>query len=203
VVGVLAQSDVPRHFGRAPLSGVVMPRVLPFVASIAFLASVAPLHAQQSAPTVEIRTGSRVRLDAPGYVGDRMVATVISRTDDTLTVASQSAPSIAVPVARITRLEVSRGDSRTAGALHGIKIGVPIGAVFGVLGLLLIDDCNSCSSPPNRAAIVPAFAASGAFYGAIIGALVQREQWAPFALTPRVSFDAGASRAALALHVRF
>jgi hypothetical protein len=180
-----------------------MPRVLQFVASITFLASVAPLHAQQSAPAIEIRTGSRVRLDAPGIVGDRMVATVISRTDDTLTVASQSAPPIAVPVARITRLEVSRGDSRAAGALHGIKVGVPIGAAFGVLGLLLIEDCNECSNPPNRAAIVPAFAASGAFYGAIIGAVAQHEQWAPFALTPRVSFDPGVQRGTLVLSARF
>jgi len=179
-----------------------MHRVLSLVAVITFLASAAPLGAQQAGSGVEIRTGSRVRLDAPGVVGDHMVATVISRTNDTLTVASQSVPSIAVPIARITRLEISRGDSRTAGAWHGIKVGVPIGGAFGVLGLFLVDDCRSCSNPPNRAAIVPAFAAAGAFYGAIIGAIVQREQWAPFALSPRVSFDPAAQRATLALRSR-
>jgi hypothetical protein len=180
-----------------------MRRVLPLVASLVLLATVTPVHAQQAAPAVEIRTGSRVRLDAPGIVGDHMVATVISRSADTLTVANQNAPPIAVPTSRITRLEVSRGDSRTAGALHGIKVGVPIGAAFGLLGLLLIDDCNNCDSPPNRAAIVPAFAASGAFYGAIIGAIVQHEQWAPFALAPRVSFEPGTQRGTLALSARF
>jgi hypothetical protein len=178
-------------------------RVLSLLAPVTILASASRLPAQPSAPAIEIRAGSRVRLDAPGIVGDHMVATVIARSDDTLTVASQNAPPIAVPTSRITRLEVSRGDSRTAGALHGIKVGVPIGAVFGVLGLLLIDDCNYCESPPNRGAIIPAFAASGAFYGAIIGAIVQHEQWAPFALAPRVSFDPARQRGTLALSARF
>ncbi len=180
-----------------------MHRVLSLTATLLFLAATAPVHAQQAAPQIEIRAGSRVRLDAPGIVGDRMVATVISRSPDTLTVASPNASPIAVPTSRITRLEVSRGDSRTAGALHGIKVGVPIGAAFGLLGLLLIDDCNYCEGPPNRGAIVPAFAASGAFYGAIIGAIVQHEQWAPFALSPRVSFEPGTQRGTLAFSARF
>src|SRR3954470_14809139 len=130
-----------------------MQRVLSLIATVTILASAAPLHAQQSASPIEIRAGSRVRLDAPGIVADRMVATVISRTDDTLTVASPNSPSLAIPVQRITHLELSRGDSRTAGGLHGMKWGVPIGAGFGVLGLFLIDDCESCGTEPNRAAI--------------------------------------------------
>ena len=180
-----------------------MHRVLSLPAVLVFLAGAAPLHAQQSAPQIEIRAGSRVRLDAPGIVGDRMVATVISRSADTLTVASPNAAPIPVPMSRITRLEVSRGDSRTAGALHGMKWGIPIGAGFGLLGLALFDDCDTCGGSPNRGAIVPALVASGAFYGAIIGAIVQHEQWAPFALTPRVSFDAGTQRGTLALSARF
>lgn len=180
-----------------------MRRVLSLTTLVALLAGAAPLRAQQSAPEIEIRAGSRVRLDAPGIVGDHMVATVISRTSDTLTVASPNASPIAVPTSRITRLEVSRGDSRTAGALHGMKWGIPIGVGFGVLGLALIDDCETCGSPPNRGAIIPAFAASGALYGAIIGALVQHEQWAPFALKPRVSLDPRTQRGTLALSARF
>ena len=180
-----------------------MHRVLSLTAVIALLASAAPLHAQQSAPEIEIRAGSRVRLDAPGIVGDHMVATVISRTADTLTVAAPNASPIAVPISRITRLEVSRGDSRSAGALHGLKWGIPIGAAFGVLGLALVDDCETCGSPPNRAAIVPAFAGAGAFYGLVIGAIVQHERWAPFALTPRVSLDPGTQRGTLAFSARF
>jgi hypothetical protein len=180
-----------------------MHRVLSLVAAVALLVPPTPLRAQQSASTIEVRTGSRVRLDAPGIVGDHMVATVISRSADTLTVASPNASPIAVPTSRITRLEVSRGDSHTAGALHGMKWGIPIGAGFGVLGLFLVDDCETCGGPPNRVAIVPAFAGAGAFYGAIIGAFVQHEQWAPFALTPRVSFDPGTQRGALAFSARF
>jgi hypothetical protein len=180
-----------------------MPRVLPFVASITFLASVPPVHAQQSAPVVEIRAGSRVRLDAPDVIGKRMVATVISRTEDTLTIAGESAPTIAVPIARITHLEVSRGNSRSAGAIHGMKWGVPIGLGFGALATLLSDNCKTCTEQPNRAALIPAFAGAGAFWGAIIGAVVQHEQWAPFALTPRVSFDPGVQRGTLVLSARF
>jgi hypothetical protein len=179
-----------------------MHRALSLVASIMLLASAAPLAAQQSAPEIEIRAGSRVRLDAPGVLGDRMVATVISRTADTLTVASPNAAPIAVPTSRITRLEVSRGDSRSAGVLHGMKWGVPIGIGFGVLGALLSDDCQSCKNPPNRAAIIPAFAGAGAAWGAVIGAIVQHEQWEPFALTPRVSFDPGSQRGTLAFSAR-
>jgi hypothetical protein len=180
-----------------------MLRVPSLLATVTILASATPVAAQQSAPPIEIRAGSRVRLDAPGYVADRTVALVVGRTEDTLTVAGPNAPSIAVPVSRIAHLEVSRGDSRSAGAIHGMKWGVPIGLGFGALATVLSDNCKTCTEQPNRAALIPAFTGAGAFWGAIIGAVVGHEQWAPLALSPRTSFDTGTQRATLAFSARF
>jgi len=179
-----------------------MHRALSLSAAVALLAA-APLRAQQSAPPVEIRSGSRVRLEAPGVVADQMVARVISRTADTLTIAGFDSPPVAVPIARITRLDISRGDSRAAGALHGMKWGAPIGLGLGALMVVLSDDCETCKNQPSAGAAMGDLAAAGAFIGAIAGAIAQHEQWSPVTLSPRVSFDAGAPRGVLALRARF
>jgi hypothetical protein len=179
-----------------------MPRVLSLIGALTILAAATPLRAQQSAPPIEIRAGSRVRLDAPGIVAKPLVATVISQTRDTLKVASQDVATVAVPLDRITRLEVSRGDSRSAGAIHGMKWGLPIGIGSGVLLVALSDDCKTCTNQPSAGGAIGTAAAMGAGLGAIIGAVVQHERWAPLALTPHVSFDSRAARGTLALHAR-
>jgi len=173
------------------------------VATVALLAPSAPLRAQQSAPPIEIRSGSRVRLEAPGVVARRTVGNVISRTADTLTIAGFDSPPVAVPIAGITRLDVSRGDSRVAGALHGIKWGAPIGLGLGALMVALADDCRTCSNQPSAGAAIADLGIAGAGIGAIAGAIAQHEQWSPVTLSPRVSFDAGAPRGVLALRARF
>jgi len=179
-----------------------MHRVLSLVVAPAILAGAAPLRAQQSAPPIEIRAGSRVRLEAPGIVAKHLVGTVISQTRDTLKVANQDVATIAVPVDRITRLEVSRGESRAAGAIHGMKWGVPIGLGTGVLLVALSDDCKTCSRQPSAGEGIGTVTAMGAIVGAIAGAIAQHERWAPLALAPHVSFDPRAARGTLALRAR-
>lgn len=179
-----------------------MPRVLSLLAALTILPAATPLRAQQSAPPIEIRAGSRVRLDAPGVVGKRLVGTVISQTRDTLKVESDAAATIAVPVDRITRLEVSRGNSRSAGAVHGMKWGVPIGLGTGVLLVSFSDECKTCSRQPSAGEGIGTVTAMGAIVGAIAGAIAQHESWAPLTLTPHVSFDPRAARGTLALRAR-
>src|SRR3954466_6929762 len=152
-----------------------MSRVLSLIAALAILPAATPLRAQQSAAPIEIRAGSRVRLDAPGIVAKHLVGTVISQTRDTLNVESDAAAAIAVPVDHITRLEVSRGNSRSAGALHGMKWGVPIGLGTGVLLVSFSDQCKTCSSQPSAGEGIGTVAAMGALVGAIAGAVAQHE----------------------------
>jgi len=180
-----------------------MLRLLSLLAPVTILASATPLAAQQSAPPIEVRAGSRVRLDAPGVVADRIIGTVIARTPDTLTIANERSSTIAVPVARITHLEVSRGDSRSAGAIHGIKWGAPIGLGVGVLLVALSDDCKTCNNQPSAGGAIAFATGMGAFWGAVGGAIAQHEQWAPFDLSPRTSFDPVARRGTLGLSARF
>jgi len=179
-----------------------MHRVLSHAAALTIFAGATPLRAQQSAAPIEIRAGSRIRLDAPGIAPKHLFATVISETRDTLKVASQDAAIFAVARDRITRLEVSRGDSRSAGAVHGMKWGAPIGLGTGVLLVALSDDCKTCSKQPSAGEGIGTVTAMGAIVGAIAGAIAQHERWAPLALARHVSFDPRAARGTLALRAR-
>ena len=179
-----------------------MHRVLSHAAALTIFAGATPLRAQQSAAPIEIRAGSRIRLDAPGIAPKHLVATVISETRDTLEVTSQDAAIFAVARDRITRLEVSRGDSRSAGAVHGMKWGAPIGLGTGVLLVALSDDCKTCTNQPSAGDAIGTMAGVGIFFGAVIGAILQHEQWVPLALTPHVSFDPRTAQGTLALGTR-
>jgi hypothetical protein len=136
----------------------------------------APLGAQSAQPMGELHPGARVRLDAPGVVSDKFTGTVLSSSADTFTVANPSTVAVTVPMAHITSLEVSRGKSRSAGAVRGLMWGLPIGLALGIpySGGGQKQGCSTCDSP---AAIVAYTGIAGAVWGAGIGALIGREKW--------------------------
>ncbi|MDB4900028.1 MAG: hypothetical protein JWN53_1836, partial [Gemmatimonadetes bacterium] len=138
------------------------------------------------------------RVEAPGLIAGRAAATVLSRTADTLVIGSPSIAPLAVPVARITSLELSRGSSRMEGAKRGLLWGVPIATGLGLLFAPSLRNCSSTcrdASSTEKADMVLAFAFSGAVWGAGIGAIVGRERWEPFDIATRTSvgYDAGAA----------
>jgi hypothetical protein len=137
-----------------------------------------------------VQPGARVRVEAPGIVAGRYVGTVLTRTADTITVGSPTGAPVVVPTSRLTGLEISRGKSRTAGAVRGMMWGVPIGLAAGLISLGAYEDCSSgggCGGAETKGTLVMLTALSGAAWGAAIGAIVGREAWDSYELGPRAS----------------
>jgi hypothetical protein len=182
----------------------------PLRLTLFLLVALAPFARAQLA---EVQPGSRVRIQAPGIVAGRYVGTVLSRTTDTLVLGSTNAAPVQVPIARITSAEVSRGSSRSLGAVQGLKWGVPIGLALGVIAAASSDnpDAVYCTGFDNcgqsdaayRARVITAGVVGGAIWGAAIGALVGRERWERFDVVPRTSLDYRDGRTHLGVAVRF
>lgn len=157
-----------------------------------------PLAAQMT----EVQPGARVRVQAPGVVAGTYVGTVLRRTADTVVLGGPNVVPLSVPFASITSLEISRGKSRTDGAIVGMKWGVPILAASGgalAYAATTSDNCRTCE-PVNSGDVVGFIALSamaGAFYGAGIGAIVGRERWDSFDLTRRTSLHLDRGRVGL------
>jgi hypothetical protein len=144
----------------------------------------APLGAQSVQPMGELHPGARVRLDAPGVVSDKFTGTILSSSADTFTVANPSTVAVTVPIAKVTSLQVSRGKSRSAGAVRGLMWGVPIGLVLGIPFSSggQKQGCTTCDSP---GVIIASTTLAGAVWGAGIGAIIGREKWVPLQLRPQ------------------
>jgi hypothetical protein len=171
---------------------------------IVALSAAAPARAQLT----EMQPGARVRIQAPGIVAGRYVGTVLTRGADTVELGAPGTAPIKVPFSRITSVEVSRGSSRSLGALRGLAWGVPIGLVVGVVAAAGTDDdpyCFDVCSTGNsyKASIIAASTLGGALWGAGIGAIVGRERWERFEIAPRSSFDLRNGRANLGFAVAF
>ncbi len=165
------------------------------------LAGVAP---SLSAQLAELQPGVRVRLAAPGVLAGKFEGTVISRSADSLVVASPSSAPVSMAVSRVTSLEVSRGKSRGAGAQRGMLWGAPIGLAFGLATVQSVRDCTNCTAQSNR---IPAgewlavSVLSGLGYGAAIGALIGRERWERYELAPRPVVGMRSGRASFGVNV--
>jgi hypothetical protein len=162
----------------------------------------ASLAAQGIAPLSEAQPGARVRVEAPGIVAGRYVGTVLARNGDTLTLGNPAGVPITVPLARVTSLEISRGKSRSAGALRGVEWGAPIGLGLGVLAASLSDRCETCADEQSTAEGIALFTISGVVWGAGIGAIIGRERWERYQLGARTSLRVGRDGAAIAFSIR-
>ena len=140
-------------------------------------------HAQY----VEVRPGARVRIEAPGVLARSYVATVIARSADSITLASPESAPLTLPMARISRLEISRGSSRADGALLGTAWGAGIGAALGALMSPSVNSCSQCSNRVGAGEVVAQMVIGGVVWGAGIGAILGRERWERFDVTPRIT----------------
>lgn len=173
-------------------------------AALLSVALALPLAAQSS----ELQPGARVRVEAPGIVAGTFEGTIVQRLTDTLVIGASNASAIHIPMSRISSLEISRGKSRSDGALAGMKWGVPImaatGAAFGIAAVNS-DNCRTCEpfSGGEAVAATAVFALVGAIYGAGIGALIGREHWETFDLAPRTSLRLQRSRIGIGVALNF
>ena len=129
-----------------------------------FLVAVLVLPQLVAAQT--LTPGSRVRVTDP-FEGTR-AGTLVALTADTLEVrVAGRSESSRLPLAEVTRLEVSRGKQRhISRAGKGLAIGVGVGAVAGFIAGE--DDCRNewlCITRPQGAVL------GGAFFGAVGGAI--------------------------------
>ena len=162
-------------------------------------AASATLGAQASTiPTIAgVSRGSRVRVATRD--AEPFVATLARDAGDTLVVELPSGASLALPQARITRLEVSGGVQRRTwqGAGVGLLAGAGVGAIVG-LATYHRSDCGDSQvgqaivcpliDGVSREVTVYADALLIGAAGSVIGALVGHaghEKWIPVSL-PRV-----------------
>lgn len=156
--------------------------LVPLALSLALGIAPHEMRAQVS----EIQPGARVRITAPGIVAGRYAATVLTRTIDTVRVSAPGMAPFDIPVRSIKYLEVSRGNSRTLGAVRGVLWGGGIGLAVGMI-VAATDENNANYNSLSAGEIVAYSTLSGGFYGAIIGAIVGRERWERFEMPVRTS----------------
>ena len=155
-----------------------MPRL-----SLAFIAllclRVAPLGAQSARALADIETGTRLRIEAPGIAGGRYEGTVMKRTGDSLTIGALDHSPIELALARVTSFQISRGNSRAAGAARGLLWGLPMGLAFGALAVSSSSQCQHACVIGDHRKLLRLSIASGIVWGAGCGALIGHERWEP------------------------
>lgn len=176
----------------------VIRRTLPTV-GVLLVAASAPLDAQP----VEVVPGTRIRVQSSALAG-RVDGVVISRTVDSVAFTRPGAPPVSVPWTSITQLDVYRGKSRSRGALRGVIWGGGIGAV---MGLIPASDAECAQDPGlvgcgSTGAAMVQMALGGAAMGALIGALIGVQDWAPLTMPTRTALVVVPQRAGAGIGMR-
>ena len=200
-------------------------RAVTLILAVSLLTPFASVQAQQRRPVAGLARrgllapGARVQLyasqTADGQYG-RFVGRIVGWLPDSLVLRTGDDLPLVVPVASITRLEVSRGRESHGGrgAAFGALIGIPLGAV---VGLATYEECVprggswdfSCLFDwgPEYSALGGALVGGlgGVVVGALIGATIETDRWEEVPLDRlRVSFvPQRDGRFAFGLSVRF
>jgi hypothetical protein len=157
---------------------------LAFFSALALAASSAARAQQTPAP------GDRVRITSQQLDLHRQDGRLISMTGDSVVVEVRrmrtiryrdvfAADTMAVPLAAIDRVEVSRASGRRT--LRGALIGGTIAAVLGYVmgsGYGRCDDCIPAHSPEVQGLMgASIFGAGGATIGALVGSGIRWDSW--------------------------
>ena len=144
----------------------------------------AVLVADLPAQGPRLEPGARVRVTTrtSGIVRQRGELRQLT-TDSIVVQFDRSATAIAIPVARLSRLEVATLRSRGSSAARGALIGLASGLVIGAVGGLMFESgtCEDCVSPLIG---VAAGGAAGLLVGSIAGASRRGERWQVVPLRP-------------------
>lgn len=149
------------------------PRILPLIAALVITA---PIHlvAQEEPP---IAPGDRVRVTAWSVVPGRPVGTVLAFGADTCVLQLEGrAEPLALPLASVTRLEVSRGQK--SNAISGALVGGALGAGIALFGST-IAWLNSAEDfgLGGAAYVVGVLGGAGAGIGLLLGATSYTDRW--------------------------
>ena len=167
------------------------------IAVTVMIGSSSVVRAQEPAKSPEV--GQRIRIIAPSHGRDRIIGVLDSLRDSAVVVdtaqrerrwffdpgpiLTDSYRRVSIPLRDIRSLEVSRGRSRTKGALRG-------GVVGGLLGALTWGFANTPQFNPGwkdfKNGLGPGLAI-GAPLGATFGYLWGREKWRTVPLPFRLS----------------
>ncbi len=139
------------------------------VAALALLSSLSLPVSRAEAQLANLIPGVRARIRAPGSINGRLTGTVMSRTADSLSIATENGVPLQLPLSRLTAVEISRGKSRSRGAMKGALWGGGVGLLSG-----LFSDSGTSAS---RGEVFAAGVLGGVISGVVIGALVQSESW--------------------------
>jgi hypothetical protein len=141
------------------------------VLAVLFVIGSAQLAAQAPGPGARVRVTLSDSLRFDPFIGNRMLlmGTVTRMTADSLAVRIAD-DTLQIPRARIRRLDVSRGVSRTRSAIHQ-------GLAFGIAAILVAvpvhDDIDEVFSGQR----ILISASTGAAFGAVLGAVRPYEHW--------------------------
>lgn len=159
---------------------------------VAMLLACAPT-ARASAQLAELQLGARVRVRAPGEVAGRLTGMVLSRSADSLTMSRPNATPLTLAIAKLSTVEISRGKSRSRGALKGIAWGAASGLGLG-LTPITESTCTGGTSavrgtcePVSRGSFIWTMVVGSVTIGAGVGALVGSERWQGGLLPTRVA----------------
>jgi len=155
------------------------PRIVLTVGLLAH-AVAADLIAQQD---MRVAPGARVRVTAPTVAEGIVVGTVASAHSDTLVLEVNEDSLLAIPLTTVTSLEVSEGQSSSAGS--GAVVGGLAGLVAGALiaSSIVEESSGSGFAAGDYDGIVATVggAVAGLFVGAIVGAgigsAIMTENW--------------------------
>ncbi len=151
---------------------MIAPRIALLAGALVLTASI-DLFAQQEPP---VAPGDRVRVTAWSVVPGRPVGTIVSLGADTCVVALEGrAEPLMLPLASVTRLEVSRGQRSNVGkgALTGGLIGTALGLLVG--GYVSTDP--EFFGEDAFAKTVAVLGGVGAGVGLLIGAMSRSDRW--------------------------
>jgi hypothetical protein len=138
-------------------------------ATAALLAAMLSIPATAGAQSPIPVPGLRVRVDASPVMKRRVIGTIMSRTNDTLAIASSATVWHRIAVADVRHIDVSGGNSHFAGTMLGI-----IGGGLAIGGLTAVLTVSSAKDPGW---LITAFGGGGAALGAVIGATIGIERW--------------------------
>ena len=156
---------------------------------------VSPAQAQEPDPAPLL--GQRVRVSTPS--GPSVTGRLVEQDGTRLVVSDAKGSLTAIPVADVSRLEVSAG--RKSKALLGAVIGAAVGLGVGLWAATTWCAESGCD---NEAGGVLVLGAGGAGLGALVGAAIKIEKWQPvLANHPQSRFAPGSSGWRASLRVRF
>jgi hypothetical protein len=145
------------------------------LALLLILAVPVGVHAQ----TIVVQPGTRVRFTPPDTLSGRVIGTVMSRSADSIVIATPAAMQYRMALKSVPSLDVSLGKSRSAGAKTGFKWGAGIG---GSIGVGFIAAREVVTIDPIAVLFVGTLAGLYGGVGAGIGAIVAGEKWARYAV---------------------